>query len=188
VPRHLTYQGLVVASAVIFLALPFVTAFNELLTMVVTKIQLYILIQDFVVPIEVRMVGAVLRYLFGIETTVTSSLLHLQAAERALSVGIGWNCIGWQSLILYCFTIFTGLRGPFTRTSKALCTLIGLQGTILLNITRIVLVVLVTLFWGSLPALIFHDYAGTFILVIWLVAFWDLSYRYILRPIAGASD
>ena len=52
--ERLTYQRLLIASAVIFLVLPFVTAFNEFLTMIVMKVQLYVFIQDMIVPTEVR--------------------------------------------------------------------------------------------------------------------------------------
>jgi len=34
-------------------------------------------------------------------------------------------------------------------------------------------VILVALFWGYGPSLIFHNYAGTLMLLIWLVGFWN---------------
>jgi hypothetical protein len=41
---------------------------------------------------------------------------------------------------------------------------------------------LVALLWGELPAGLFHDYAGTILVIIWLVVFWELSYCYLLHP------
>lgn len=183
-----THQGLIVAASLIFLTLPFTTAFNEFLTNVVVKLQLYTLIESFVAPLVARMTAAILQYGFGVQAGASGQFLAIEAGGRSVGVQIVWNCVGWQSLILYGFTIVTGLRGSYTRTSKAVCVLIGLQATILLNVTRIALLVLVALFWGRLPAVIFHDYGGTLLVLIWLVAFWELSYRYILQPIAGASD
>lgn len=176
-----TYQLLIVLSAITFLVLPFVSTFNEFLTAVIMKIQLYTFIQDIIVPIEVRMVGAILQYFFGIQTSVSSQSLYLQSAGRVLSVYISWNCIGWQSVILFVFTLIVGLQGPYTITSKILCLLIGFQGTILVNLARIVLVVLVALYWGYLPAIVFHDYGGTIFILLWLVLFWHVSFKYILE-------
>jgi len=167
---------LIVASALIFLVLPFVDVFNEFLTAVFMATGLYTFIEKVVAPLVARMAAAVLQYFFGAHTGVSGQSLVLHAGGRRLTVYINWNCVGWQSLSLLAFTLFTGLRGPCTRVSKALCVAIGVQGTILLNLARVVLVILVALFWGYLRSLIFHNYAGTLMLLIWLVAFWNYSF------------
>jgi hypothetical protein len=46
---------------------------------------------------------------------------------------------------------------------------------------------LVALLWGGLPAGLFHDYAGTLLVLIWLVVFWELSYRYVLHSTGRTS-
>ena len=163
------------------MVLPFVSSFNELLTAIVMRIQLYAFIHDVVVPIEVKMVAAILQYLFGIKTLVSSGYLQIQSAGRALTVYIAWNCVGWQSLILFVFTLLTGLQGPFTRRSKALCVILGAEGIFLLNLFRIVFVVLLAFYIGYLPAVVFHDYAGTILTLLYLVLFWFFSYNYVLE-------
>jgi exosortase/archaeosortase family protein len=168
--------------------LPFATTFNELLTSLIMKIQLYTFIESYVAPVVARMTAAILHYVFGLQAGASGELLAIQAGGRSIDAYIIWNCIGWQSLILYGITIVTGLRGSYTRVSKLVCTVIGLQGTILLNIMRLVLVVLVALFWGGMPAGLFHDYGGTLLTLIWLVAFWELSYKYVLQPANALSD
>ena len=183
-----TYYLLIASSALIFLVLPFVTTFNELLTAFVIKIKLYVLIENFVVPLEARVVAGLANTFFGVKAYVVNKSILLQQADRNFIAYISWNCIGWQSLILFAFTTLTGLRGDYTRSSKLMAALIGIQGTILLNIGRILLIILVAMLWGYLPSLIIHDYAGTLLVLIWLAAFWELSYRYILQPIAGASN
>jgi hypothetical protein len=40
--------------------------------------------------------------------------------------------------------------------------------------------------WGHLPALIFHDYGGTVLMIGWLFVFWIAVQRWIL--IAPASE
>jgi exosortase/archaeosortase family protein len=186
--RRETHQGLIIAASLIFLMLPFTTTFNELLTSFIMKVQLYTFIESYVAPVVARMTAAILHYVFGLQAGASGELLAIQAGGRSIDAYIIWNCIGWQSLILYGITIITGLRGSYTRVSKVVCTVIGLQGTILLNIMRLVLVVLVALFWGSMPAGIFHDYAGTLLTLVWLVAFWELSYTHILQPTTATSN
>ncbi len=35
---------------------------------------------------------------------------------------------------------------------------------------------------GQTPAVLFHDYGGTIIVVVWLFAFWIFVQRFILAP------
>jgi len=183
-----TYQGLLVLSAAIFLILPFVTTFNEYPTKMLENIPVYMSIQNIIVPVEVRMIGAILRFPLGINTSVSGSSLYLQDGGRMVEINISWNCIGWQSLILYIFTVITGLQGPYTKRSKFLCLFLGLEGTFLVNLARIVMIVIVAFLWGYLPAIVIHDYGGTLIILAWLVLFWHYSYGYILQPVPGAGD
>lgn len=183
-----TYQLIIVLSAMIFLALPFVSSFNEFLTSLVMSFRLYTFIHNVVVPIEVRMIGAILQYFFGIQTSVSTTSLYLQGPGRSLSVVIAWNCVGWQSLVLFGFTLLTGLQGPYTRRSKALCVALGAEGIFLLNLLRIVLVILLAFYFGYLPAVVFHDYAGTILTLIYLVLFWLFSFKYVLERVGFKEE
>lgn len=182
-----TYHVLVMSAAVILLILPFVTAFNELLTAFMLRIRLYVLIEDFVVPLEARVVAGLARALFGFEAFVAGKSILLRQPDQSFVANISWNCIGWQSMILFVFTCLTALRGDFTVLSKIKAVLIGLQGTILLNVARILGIIVVAIFWGYLPAIIIHDYAGTLILVLWLMAFWHQSFKYVLKSNGGSA-
>ncbi len=186
-PLNAPYQGIVVASALIFMSLPFVTAFNEFLTAIVVNSGAYTIVQLYVVPFESRMVAGIIHGLFGIPAVVSlgGQTVVVETATRTIRGYISWNCIGWQSLILFILTLASGLRGNFTKASKGLAVLLGFEGIVLLNLARIVIVLLVAISFGTIPAIIFHDYAGTLILLVWLVAFWHFSYNHILRPFHG---
>jgi len=173
-----THQILIASTAVVLMLLPFVTAFSEFLTSLTLSSGAYLVIQDFVVPIEGRMVAGILHYLFGMPTAVSGPTVIIPGSIR---VYINWNCIGWQSLVLFGITLVTGLRGPYTTKSKALCVITGLEGTVLLSLVRIASVVLVAIYIGYMPALLFHDYGGTILTVLWLVAFWSLAFNHILK-------
>lgn len=173
-----------------FLGLPLTTTFNEFLTRVVMSVGAYRYIEFCVAPQVTWMAAAILKVAFGLGVGATGSWLAVEAGGRSVLVLIIWNCIGWQSLILYAFTLVTGLRGSFTTASKLLCVIIGFEGTLLLNILRIVAVILFAVLFGQVAAIIFHDYVGTVIVLLWLVVFWKIANEYLLAtgPEQGDSS
>jgi uncharacterized membrane protein len=58
--------------------------------------------------------------------------------------------------------------------------LIGIAGTMLLNLVRVAAVAAIAATLGQTPALLFHDYGGTIVVVSWLFAFWIFVQRFIL--------
>jgi hypothetical protein len=50
----------------------------------------------------------------------------------------------------------------------------GVLGVFAINVLRIALVVALGYFAGSPAALVFHDYGGTILTLVWLLAFWSL--------------
>jgi len=174
------FQSIAVIAALVLITLPFVTTFNELLTKGIMSIQIYRVIQNWVVPGEVKIVAVILRA-FGIFSKVSQSSIYLKKGSEELAVFISWNCIGWQSVILFAITLITGLQGPYTLKSKAETVTLGLLGTFLGNIFRVTLVTLFAYFFGQLPAIIFHDYGSTLMIILWLLVFWYGSYTFILE-------
>ena len=58
--------------------------------------------------------------------------------------------------------------------------LIGVAGTMLLNLMRVAAVAAIAATIGQTPAVLFHDYGGTILIVVWLFAFWIFVQRWIL--------
>ncbi len=85
-------------------------------------------------------------------------------------------------MILYIITLFVGLQGSYRISSKIECVVIGFLGTFLVNILRISSVFVVGYFFGELPVLVYHNYIGTIMIIIWLLLFWWFSYAYVLTP------
>lgn len=99
----------------------------------------------------------------------------------SLKVYISWICVGWQSAALLAVTLIAGLRGPYTFRSKTLCLAAAVEGTFVIGLLRMASVILVDLYMGHLPAVIYHDYGGTIIIITWLVLFWYFAFAYILK-------
>jgi exosortase/archaeosortase family protein len=173
------YQNLIMVAAIAFMVLPFITTFNEFLTKIVEGLQFVSVIQGVVAPFIVRVVAAILRAL-GIPTSIDGSFLYLTGGWMPLRIYLNWNCIGWQSFVLLAFTLVTGLQGPYTVRSRILTLLLGLEGTFLVNIARILIPTILAYYAGYIPAIIFHDYLGTLFTLLWMAIFWNYAFGSIL--------
>ncbi len=173
---------LLIMGAIMLMILPFVTTFNEFLTRIVESAGLDAILTDWVVPVEARMIAVILGFV-GIPSQVSTTSIYLDKGGFFLPVYISWNCVGWQSFILYAATLVTGIQGPYTKVSKAEAMVVGFLGTFLLNLVRIASVAAVAFFFGQLPAVIYHDYGGTVIILLWLFAYWWFSHGWLLEPL-----
>jgi exosortase/archaeosortase family protein len=173
------YQKLIVVAAVTFVILPFVTTFNEFHTRIVESLHFVAFIQELAAPFIVRVVAVFLQAM-RIPVSIDGSFLYLVGSWMPLRIYISWNCIGWQSFVLFAFTLLTGLQGPYSWRSKFLTVLMGLEGTFLVNVVRILVPAVLAYFFGYIPAIVFHDYLGTLLTLLWMGVFWNYAFGSIL--------
>ena len=181
------FKLVLVMGAILMMILPFVTTFNEFLTRIVENVGLDVLLTDWVVPAEARMMAVLLGFI-GIPAQVSPTSVYLDKGGFFLPVYINWNCVGWQSFILFAVTLATGIQGPFSRASKVEAIVLGFLGTFLINLLRITSVAVVAYHFGQIPALIYHDYGGTIIILIWLFAYWYFSHGWVLEPLRALPE
>lgn len=168
-------------TVLVLLLMPFFTTFNDLLTRLIMRLDFYKVIQNVIVPWEVRMVGVILLP-FGFKPAIVGEYLAITGRGQPLLIEIIWNCVGWQSILFFLITLLVGLQGDqYTNFSKAKAFLTGLLGTFLINLLRIVVVVLVTYYFGQNVGIIFHDYGSTLAILVWLGFFWWFSYSFVLE-------
>ncbi|KYH38381.1 MAG: Exosortase EpsH-related protein [Candidatus Bathyarchaeota archaeon B23] len=172
------YRGLLAYAAASFLILPLLITFSEPLTRLVETALPVEYLEGVLAPLIASTVAGVLEGL-GISTAVSGSYLYLEG-WIPLRVHVNWSCVGWQSLGLLGITLAVGLRGPYTLRSRLMAAVIGVEGVFFVNILRIVITCLLAYYAGYLPALIFHDYFGTILTLLWLALFWLLAYSKIL--------
>jgi exosortase/archaeosortase family protein len=175
-------RALLIASvAATLLALPFVVSFDDLLARWAAALGLDALLRA-VVPVETGLAAAVLRGA-GLQASAAGDRLFL-GTHSALpqTLVVSWNCAGWQGLLLLAISLAVGLRGSQPLLSRLEVIGIGLAGTLLVNVVRIALVALLAARAGYVPAIVFHDYGGMLLGVAWLFCFWELAYRWVLRP------
>lgn len=177
--RDALNMTLLAMGCALLMLLPLVTTFDDFLTSWALQLGANNPLQS-IVPIEARMVVSLLG-LVGVRSAASGShIVVWDAAGTMHTLFISWNCIGWQSLLLLGMSFFSGLRGQQALGSRLQVIVIGVSGTMLLNLIRVAAVAALEVSWGHLPALIFHDYGGTIIVIGWLFVFWIAVQRWIL--------
>src|SRR3990170_1271959 len=179
-----TFQIIFIFLALLLVLLPFVTTFNSVLTSFINHIGWYKKLQEFAVPFEARFIVIVLRFI-GIPSYLaqpgdTMSFYVLKEYEY-WPVQLQWNCLGWQSLLLLTISFLAGLQGNFSTRSKIECVLIGVLGTFLVNIARMVFITAGVYYVNTIFANLIHDYFAALTTIIWLLLFWWFSYSYVLE-------
>jgi hypothetical protein len=164
----------------VLILLPFLTTLSDLIDSFMLQFQWYTFLQDIIAPMEGKLIAVILQYLFGMTAVVTGPSLAI-LGNHSLKVYISWICVGWQSAALLAVTLVAGLRGPYTLCSKLLCLVAAVEGTFVTGLLRMVSVILVDMYIGHLPAVIYHDYGGTIIVVTWQVLFWYFAFAFILK-------
>jgi exosortase/archaeosortase family protein len=178
--RDLNLTLLALACGLLML-LPLVTTFDDLLTTWAMQLGANNPLQA-IVPVEARMVVGMLG-LVGIHAAASGSHLVVWDGGGAMhTLFISWNCIGWQSLVLLGASLITGLRGRHPFEARAQVVVIGVAGTMLLNLLRVAAVAGIAATIGVTPAVLFHDYGGTILVISYLFLFWIFVQRWILGP------
>jgi exosortase/archaeosortase family protein len=178
--RDNTNLTLIAITCALLMVLPLVTTFDDLLTAWAMQLGANNPLQA-IVPVESRMVVSLLG-LAGVHAAASGSHLVVWDGSGSMhTLFISWNCIGWQSLVLFGVSLSTGLRGAQSVESRVQVVCIGVAGTMLLNLVRVSLVALIAATIGVAPAILFHDYGGTLMFVGFLFAFWALAQCWILE-------
>jgi exosortase/archaeosortase family protein len=187
--RDALNMTLVAMTCALLLVLPFVTTFNDLLTTWALQLGANNPLQG-IVPVEARMVVGLLGFV-GIHAAASGSHIVIwDAAGSMHTLFISWNCIGWQSLVLLGISFLSGLRGRQSMEARVQVVLIGVAGTMLLNLLRVAAVAAIAATVGQTPAILFHNYGGTILVVCWLFAFWIFVQRWIfgVQPSEDSED
>jgi len=95
---------------------------------------------------------------------------------------ITWNCVGWQSMLLFTLSVIFGLRARiYSKLSVFKTIFIGVFGTVLVNLGRIFIVSLLGAYSPKIFAIVYHDYLAAFLTILWLFIFWWFSYSFLLE-------
>src|SRR5207248_10438057 len=152
--RDALNMTLIALACALLMVLPLVTTFDDLLTAWAMQLGANNPLQS-IVPTESRMVVSLLG-VAGIHAAASGS--HLVVWDGAGSIHtlfISWNCIGWQSLILFGVSLVTGLRGGHALAGRVQAARIGVAATLLLILMRVSAVAAIAATIGVAPAVFF---------------------------------
>ena len=173
--------GIVVAgaAAAFMLLTPFVATMDDLLAAIAQRFGLDAAVAFIAIP-EARLVAVVLN-LIGIGASSDGPNITV-AGAHPIELVIGWNCVGWQGLVLLGLTFLVGLRPQDGFEARLHVVTIGVLGTVIINLARIAVVSILAARVGYYPAIFVHDWAATIVTVMWLTGFWLFAQRWILDP------
>jgi exosortase/archaeosortase family protein len=178
---------LIAIACALLMVLPLVTTFDEMLTAWAMLLGANNPLQA-IVPAEARMVVSLLS-IVGVHAAASGSHLVVWDGAGSMHVMfISWNCIGWQSLVLFGVSLISGLRGGHSLEARLQVVCIGVAGTMLLNLLRVAAVAWLAAGVGVAPAILFHDYGGTILFIAYLFAFWAFAQRWILPAPSPAAE
>ncbi len=163
---------------IILILLPFLTSADNFLTKIVENNSLYGFVQTNIVPVEAKMMGVVLSpfgYRYAYSPTNSTIVVN------GTNMQITWNCIGWQSMLLFLLSIFVGLGRRYKISSMFIAVGIGILGTFWVNIFRMLFTVVLAVDAPAIFRVVFHDYLAAIVTIIWLFFFWWFSYSYVLE-------
>lgn len=169
-------------AAALMLLTPFIATMDDLLAALAQRFGLDSAVAFIAIP-EARLVAALLN-LVGVVASSSGSTISVMGAQPVALV-VGWNCVGWQGLVLLILTFVVGLRSQDGLEARLHVIVIGVLGTVIVNLARITLVALLAAYAGYYPAIFVHDWAATIATVVWLAGFWLFAQRYVLSPEAG---
>ena len=182
-PIKKTASGIFLVIVLFLMLFPFINTLNQLLVRIIEPFIFFKPVQDAVVPYQVRMVRVILG-LVGIPMTAGdpwAQSITLITPRGEEPIVVGWNCLGWQSLLIIGVTFITGLQGRFTLLSKLEVLLLGLLGTFLLNIGRLAGVFILFYYGNRGIAMTFHNYGSVILTIFWLFFLWWFAFNFILK-------
>lgn len=175
-----TFSAILLIVVVVLMLLPFINTFQEALTRIILKLSWYRIIEVYLLPFETRMIVMTVQIL-GFKAIAAPTTVSIFQNGVWNKIVISWNCIGWQSLVLLGITFTTGFTENYSRYSKLQVLILGIAGTLIVNIVRIAIVSLSIIFVPQIPAEVLHNYLSSFITIVWLFFFWWFSYSFILE-------
>ncbi|MBJ7598443.1 exosortase/archaeosortase family protein [Candidatus Nephthysia bennettiae] len=172
---------LLAGAAVLLLLLPAVNSVDDLLAawLAGSGLDRWVAIAA---PVEARLAAALLN-LAGVSAGSSGPEISVRdSAGHVTRLWVAWNCVGWQSVALLGLSLAAGLQGRQSWDVRLQVVLIGFMGTLTVNLVRVAAVGMLAAWFGQLPAVLFHDYGGTLLVVGWLFAFWALVNHWLLGP------
>jgi exosortase/archaeosortase family protein len=172
-----TFKFLLIAFVIILTILPFATTLDEFMTAIIRSTPIYMFLQHTFVPYVSSILYVLLSHAPGIQAKPLSYGVWI----NGIDVIVGWNCLGWQSFLIFFVSLAVGIKRRYSTLSKIIVILMGIAGTFIVNILRLAFTAGLVAWHKQLFMILFHNYFASFVTIIWLFVFWWFAYRYLLE-------
>jgi exosortase/archaeosortase family protein len=145
----------------------------------------YVALQDWMAGLMATSMRAI-----GITASVSGHLVTLNKGVNSLQLDVESDCTGIQGVLAFGMLSTMGLLDLKPRLSRVIPIFaLGFVGVFLINIARLLLVFVTFEFLGVAIGEQVHVYAGYFLFIVWVLAFWMMSLKYLgpPRPTTGAT-
>ena len=123
-------------------------------------------------PHFVWLVVAILNLLgVGAEMRPSGAVI-LQTVKGRLVLGMVWECVGVSSMLLFLIIlVITVLQESARLRTKLLWAAVGVLGTFMVNVIRLVTIFLAEVFYGASVGGTLHYFIGYVLFISWLLVF-----------------
>lgn len=120
--------------------------------------------------------------LFGYDVSFHPNDIIIHGNHGVLTASMGGGCSGIDGIIFYSLlAAFLLIRVPASRKRKVICILLGSIGTLFVNILRVVVLILVGVYYGHEAMMYAHSNLGDILFVIYVGIYWYVSFKWILK-------
>lgn len=122
---------------------------------------------------------------FGIVTFTNNNLVSLYSRQgNYYNLLIDASCTGIKGMLAYgSLAILMILDIKTTYKRKLIWTAIGLIGTFIVNILRLLSIFLAAYLLEIETAVAIHTYLGYSLFIVWVLIFWTIAFKYMSTPI-----
>jgi exosortase/archaeosortase family protein len=120
---------------------------------------------------------------FGIETSIYGNIVQLFTLDSNYYLMIDAPCTGIKGMLAYgslAVLMIVDVKAPIKK--KIFITVLGLVGTFLVNIFRLIVIFLTIYFINIDVGLLIHTYLGYSLFIVWVFIFWILAFRFLESP------
>jgi len=118
----------------------------------------------------------------AIEAGSVAGQIVIRGPSGPSVVGIGWGCAGLEELLLISVILYVLIHSfGLARRRLAIWLSIGIAGSFVINIIRMVILIWVAYRYGITDMLWLHTHLGDALFLVWIGVFWVLFFR-VARP------
>ena len=123
----------------------------------------------------------ILRF-FGYPVLAKDNVILVCGLHEKSQLSVGFGCMGLNSLVFFILILIVLIyKYKVALRQKVLCVVIGIIGALAVNLARLVMLCLISYYYGQEITGFIHRNIGDVLFIVWLVIFWWVALKYLLK-------